>query len=113
MITTPVNDTENVIQINSGPQWDGSRWVWSFFMFWWNNSPAICGKCGRCTNPDNIEPCGHPEAKRYVQGQVFVSSLEETEKDIVENGRSVRYVRDGKNIGGVAAKAIPSKGGNK
>ena len=105
---TPKSDTETIIQINRGPNWDGSRWVWSFFMFWWDNSPAVCGKCGRCTNPDNVEPCGHPEAKRYVRGQVFVSNLEETEKRVVEAGRSVRYIRDGVVIGSAEAKATKS-----
>ena len=106
---TPRSTTETVIQINSGPKWDGSRWVWSFFMFWWDNSPAFCGKCGRCTNPDNVEPCGHSEAKCYVRGQVFLSSLEETEKRILESGRSIRYIRDGVNIGSAEAKKVETK----
>lgn len=106
---TPVNEKEKVIQVNSGPRWDGERWVWSFLLFWWDTSPAFCGKCGRCTNPNNIEPCGHPEAKRYVRGQVFVSSLEETEKRILAGGFSVRYIRDGVNIGSRKAKAVGKK----
>ena len=105
-ICVPKNDTEKVIQITAGPHWSGERWEWSFFMFWWDLNPAWCGKCGRCTNPANVEPCGHPESKRKIRGQVFVSSLEETEKRIVASGHSVRYVREGKDIGSIEAKTV-------
>lgn len=72
-------------------------------MYMWNEFPAYCGKCGRCTNPANVEPCGHPEAKRYVFGQAYVSSIEEWEKRITERGATVRYVREGKTIGSAEA----------
>jgi hypothetical protein len=106
-ICIPKKDTETVIQINRGPFWDGERWVWSYFAFWWDNSPAICGKCGNCTNPNNVPPCGHPEAKRHVRGQVFVSSLEDHERRAHEGGRTIRYVRDGKTIDDSTARQTP------
>lgn len=106
-VITPTSSTETVIEILSGPRWNGGlrRWEWTFFAHWWDNSPAFCGKCGNCTNPNNVPPCGHPEAKRHVQGQIFVTNLEQFEKQILEDqGHSVRYVRDGMRIGAPVAK---------
>jgi len=99
-ILKPTKDSETVIEILSGPRWNGSypRWEWSYIAFWWDTSPAFCGKCGRCTNPNNVEPCGHDEAQRKLRGQVFVSSLEEHAKRAADGGRTVRYVRDGKTL---------------
>ena len=113
-ICTPANDTETVIEILSGPRWNANypsgwgtrgRWEWSYMSYWWDNSPAFCGACGRCTNPNNVEPCGHPEAKRTVRGQGFLSSLEDHEKRAAQGGRTIRYVRDGKTIHNTEAKA--------
>lgn len=95
-LCTPKTKTETVVEILSGPKWDGERWTWTFFAYWWNLSPAYCGKCGNCTNPNNVKPCGHPEAEKHVRGQIFVTSLEQFEHDTLERGHSVRYVRNGK-----------------
>src|SRR5271154_556782 len=106
-ICIPTRDTEVVIEIISGPRWNASypRWEWGYVQYWWDTSPAWCGECGRCTNPNNIEPCGHEQAKRTVRGQVFLSSLEDHEKRQQEAGiRTTRYVRDGRNIGATEAK---------
>lgn len=96
----PKTDTETVIEIFSGPKWNGGlrRWECTFFTYWWNLAPAYCGKCGRCTNPDNVEPCGHLEAVRHVCGQIFVTNLEQTEKYWLERGHSVRVVEGGKTV---------------
>lgn len=96
-----------VIDIISGPRWNAGypRWEWGYMTYWWDLSPAICGKCGRCTNPNNIEPCGHAEALRCVRGQMFLSSLEDHEKRVAEAGiRTIRYVRDGRTISATEAK---------
>ena len=102
-ICIPANENESVIEIIRGPFRDYShgklRWVWTFVKYWWDTSPAICGKCGRCTNPDNVTPCGHPEAERCVRGQVFLTDLDDTEKRIFEGNRTVRYVREGRDEG--------------
>jgi len=105
-ICIPKTDNEIVIEVLSGPRWNGGypRWEWAYLAYWWDTSPAFCGKCGRCTNPDNIAPCGHEEAKRKLRGQVFISSLEDHERRALEGRRSVRYVRDGKTIGSAEAK---------
>lgn len=105
-LTTPTNERETVVEILSGPGWNKGlqRWEWKFFAYHWNLAPAYCGKCGRCTNPDNVEPCGHIEAVKHVHGQIFITSLEEFEKRVLEHDRCIRYVRDGKNIGTTEAK---------
>jgi hypothetical protein len=110
-ICIPVKDSETVIEILSGPRWNGSypRWEWSYLAYWWDTSPAFCGKCGRCTNPNNVEPCGHDEAKRKIRGQVFVSSLSDHEKRAHEGGRTVRYVRDGRTIDDSVARKTPKE----
>ena len=102
-ITTPTSTTETVVEVLSGPKWNGGlrRWEWTFFTYWWNLSPAYCGKCGECTT----RACGHPEAERHVRGQIFVTCLEQTEKYWHEAGYTVRYVRHGRTIGTTEAKA--------
>lgn len=110
-VCIPKNDNETVIEVLSGPRWNGSypRWEWSYLAYWWDTSPVFCGKCGRCTNPNNIEPCGHDEAKRKIRGQVFVSSLEDHARRAAEGNRSVRYVRDGRTIGATEAQKTGGK----
>jgi len=67
-------DGETVIEIISGP----NRYnQYSFFAYWNNPSPAYCGRCGKCTNPDNVKSCGHPEADFHVRGQIFFCNLED------------------------------------
>lgn len=105
-LLTPASASETVVQVLSGPKWDGKRWVWTFFAYWLNLAPAFCGKCGRCTNPNNVPPCGHMEAQRHVQGQIFVTNLGQFEKDCLERGRTVRFTRDGRNIGSAEAEAV-------
>jgi len=107
-ICIPENDNETVIEILSGARWNASypRWEWTYLQYWWDTSPAFCGKCGRCTNLSNIAPCGHEEAKRKLRGQIFISNLSEHEKRQQEGGlgRTTRYVRYGKTIGAAEAK---------
>lgn len=102
----PRTEDETVIQILTGPKWNGDlrRWEWAFFAYFWNLAPAYCGRCGRCTNPNNVEPCGHDEAKKHVRGQVFITSLEEFEQRVLKHDRIIRYIRDGKVVGETEAK---------
>jgi len=110
-ICIPANENETVIEVLSGPRWNGGypRWEWGYLAYWWDSSPAFCGLCGRCTNPNNVEPCGHDEAKRTIRGQVFLSSLSDHEKRALDGGRSIRYVRDGKQIGKTEAQSTPKE----
>lgn len=77
----PDNPTASVVEFIGGPNMHGE---FTFFEYWWNLSPAYCSRCGRCTNPNNVKPCGHSEAERHVRAQIFLKRLDqfsESQKD--------------------------------